>query len=184
MQLRSDTRPTFVVGAHGTRAAEAAARFTARLAEALGVAVLRASVPDTASAADDLRAVVDGHGAELLAVGGTHRYGVGRVPPAGVADRLLAGAPWPVLVVPPEYRDRTVRAVGVAAGPGSRTPAALADRLAGALAARVEQVGDGTGRPAPHLIRASAGLDLLLVAAGETARQVVAHADCPVLVTP
>lgn len=101
------TTPTFLVGMDGSEQALAAARFTEALARARNADVV--TVPPTGGlheAAERLRAT-------LVAVGATHRYGVGRLAPGGVAEQLLSGSPRPVLVVGADTPDAPVGAVGV-----------------------------------------------------------------------
>lgn len=73
-------------------------------------------------------------GAELLAVGATHRRAIGRLLAGSVADQLLHGAPCPVLVVPEGAADRPIESVAVAYDGGPESAAALTEGRA--LAAR------------------------------------------------
>lgn len=131
--------PTLLVGLDGSAPSLAAARFTAALAQAGGAEVLLASVrsrDEPAGADHDLdrvqlprarRAVhaassvvrglhelAERESAAIVAVGAQHRYGIGRLKPGGVIERLLHGTARPVLVVGDERpADEPVRTVGV-----------------------------------------------------------------------
>ena len=82
-------------------------------------------------------------GAELLAVGTTHRGPFGRLAPGSVGMHLLHGAPCPVVVVPPEFDDRAIKTIGVAYDGRAEAKAALhhADVLAQRLGARLIVIG-------------------------------------------
>lgn len=77
--------------------------------------------------------------ADLLVVGGHPRYGLGRVGPGTVGERLIHGAPCAVAVVPDGAGTRAIKTIGVAFDGGEASYAALAEaaRLAHALEARV-----------------------------------------------
>ena len=183
------------------------------------------------------------HSAALVAVGVTHRYGLGRLVGGSVAEHLLHGAPCPVLVVPADVADGSVRTVGVAYDGEEPAEAALSagGELAEELAARLviiratepvpaddaiaagrPDLGDVIresyqrdldelashmpsslhaealvleGDPGSALVRASAGVDLLVagsrgygsargVLLGSVSRHVATHAKSPVLVVP
>jgi nucleotide-binding universal stress UspA family protein len=69
-------------------------------------------------------------GVELVALGSTHRAGLGRVMPGGVADRLLNGAPCSVAVAPRGFADRSAGSAGPAPPEeGAVAPLAPADDL-------------------------------------------------------
>lgn len=90
------------------------------------------ALPGSPAAALVGRAEEDG--AELLAVGATHRRAIGRLLVGSVADQLLHGAPCPVLVVPEGSGDRPIESVAVAYDGGPESTAALTE--ARALAGR------------------------------------------------
>src|SRR4051812_7196395 len=76
---------------------------------------------------DDARAIV---------VGSSHRGPIGRVVPGGVAQRLLSGAPCPVVVAPGGYADRPPRSLerigcGFDASEGARAAWRTACTIAG-----------------------------------------------------
>ncbi|HEY8466257.1 MAG TPA: universal stress protein [Solirubrobacterales bacterium] len=83
--------------------------------------------------------------ADLIVVGSTHRGRLGRVYPGSVADRLLNGAPCPVVVVPrgyaPERPGLGLVGVGYDGSPESRTALASARHFAKALDAELELIG-------------------------------------------
>lgn len=87
--------------------------------------------------------------AALLAVGASHRGVLGRLLPGSVGERIVHGAPCPVLVVPEPDGDRAVRSIAVAYDGGEQARRAL--RAAAALA---EPIGAalvliGVSDPAP-----------------------------------
>ena len=94
--------------------------------------------------------------AALLAVGATHRGAVGRVLPGSIGERVLHGAPCPVLVVPASHRERDVRSIAVAYDGREESRRAL--RAAATLAERIgaELVLIGVSVPAPIDVRLSA----------------------------
>lgn len=77
--------------------------------------------------------------AALLAVGATHRGGVGRVLPGSIGERVIHRSPCPVLVVPEGHAERPVRRIAVAydgreqSRRALRAAAALAERLGASL---------------------------------------------------
>jgi nucleotide-binding universal stress UspA family protein len=62
----------------------------------------------------ELHALAVGEDAALLAVGLTHRGAAGRLLPGSIGERLVHGAPCPVLIVPPPSHDEPVATIGVA----------------------------------------------------------------------
>ncbi|WP_205697084.1 universal stress protein [Conexibacter sp. SYSU D00693] len=77
--------------------------------------------------------------ASLVVVGTTHHGPLGRLAPGSVGERLLHGAPCPVLVVPPEQGDRELRTIAVAYDrrPESHAALDMARDLAAALHTRL-----------------------------------------------
>lgn len=84
-----------------------------RLLAAIAIPDVRTTAVAADSVTEGLHHQAEQGGAALLAVGATHRRGPGRVLPGGVADRLIHGAPCPVLVVPPSP-PATVKTIGIA----------------------------------------------------------------------
>lgn len=82
-------------------------------------------------------------GAELIAVGATHRGALGRLAPGSVGMHLLHGAPCPVVVAPSDVEEAPLRTIGVAYDDRAESRAALpwARRLARALDAQLLLVG-------------------------------------------
>ncbi len=84
-------------------------------------------------------------GADLIVLGSTHHGPLGRVYPGSVAERLLNGAPCPVVVVPRGYSpDRPglgLVGVGYDGSPESRAALAAAKRFAKSLDAELELIG-------------------------------------------
>jgi nucleotide-binding universal stress UspA family protein len=91
------------------------------------------------STAHGLQRLAEDRHAALLAVGATHRGPAGRLLPGSVAERLLQGAPCPVLVVPAAAGGTPVRSITVAYDLRPEAQAALdhAVGLAGQLGARL-----------------------------------------------
>jgi nucleotide-binding universal stress UspA family protein len=93
------------------------------------------------SPADGLHRLAAELDASLLAVGVTHHGAAGRLAPGSVGERLLRGAPCPVVVVPSAYEDAAIRTVTVAydgredAGRALRAAADLALGLGARLVA-------------------------------------------------
>jgi nucleotide-binding universal stress UspA family protein len=94
------------------------------------------------STAHGLQRLSEDRHAALLAVGTTHRGPAGRLVPGSVAERLLQGAPCPVLVVPPGAGETPVRSITVAYDLRPEAQAALDHgvRLAEQLGARLTLV--------------------------------------------
>jgi nucleotide-binding universal stress UspA family protein len=76
--------------------------------------VARTILEPSGSPAMTLHGLAESEDASLLAVGVTHREGLGRVLPGSVPAKLLHGAPCPVLVVPAGAGERPIASVGVA----------------------------------------------------------------------
>lgn len=92
-----------------------------------------------ASVPHELDRLARGEHAALLAVGASHRGAVGRLLPGSIGERVIHGAPCPVLVVPEADGGRAVHTIGVAYDGGEqsrralRAAATLAERLAAAI---------------------------------------------------
>lgn len=67
--------------------------------ERVDVPFARRAVHAATSAVRGLHELAEREAAAVVAVGAPHRYGIGRLKPGGVIERLLHGAPVPVLVV-------------------------------------------------------------------------------------
>lgn len=178
-----------VAPAESERAAcEAAERVLARARSGDRIAVAGPSAQVLHTMARDQRAV-------LIALGLTHRRGLTRILPGSVGERVLHGAPCPLLVVPADA-SRTIRRI--AAGIDDGEPSHRARRVAEALAARLGaqlltlRAPDGAG-PSLVTMCAEAGVDLLVVGSrararaldgvlGSTSRHLIDHAPCAVLV--
>ena len=94
----------------------------------------------SSSAAWGLQDLAEAEGADLIALGSSHRGGIGRVLIGTVSDRLFHGAPCAVAVAPHGSCDRTdaaLRVIGVAFDGSPESKAALAEaaRLGEAAAA-------------------------------------------------
>jgi nucleotide-binding universal stress UspA family protein len=81
--------------------------------------------------------------AALLAVGQSHRGRLGRLLPGSIGERVVHGAPCPVLVVPDGHGERAVRSIAVAYDGGEQSRRALraAASLAGRLGAALVLIG-------------------------------------------
>lgn len=109
-------------------------------------------------AAAVLREAAERDGAELLAIGSTHRAGFGRVVPGTTASRLLGAAACPVAVAPRSFAAERgedglahplrVIEVGYDASPESVAALEFAARLATAAAATVRVVAVAGATPA------------------------------------
>jgi nucleotide-binding universal stress UspA family protein len=89
------------------------------------------------SPAQGLHELAAAESAAVLVVGSTHTGHLGRVRPGSTAERLLAGAPCPVAVVPYGFRtqrDRPIRRIGVAYDGSAEAKAALDGGVAAACA--------------------------------------------------
>jgi nucleotide-binding universal stress UspA family protein len=84
----------------------------------------------------------------LIVLGSTHRAGLGRVMPGGVAERLLSGAPCPVAVAPRGYEPDQLRvvAVGFDGSAEARAAVELAAAIGGLAEATLRVI--AVGRPA------------------------------------
>jgi len=91
----------------------------------------------------ELHAIARADGASLLVVGATHRGPVGRLIPGSVAERLVHGAPCPVLVVPASDAPRAIATIGVAydGRPEARRAARVAEALAKRTGASIRLIG-------------------------------------------
>jgi len=94
------------------------------------------------SPARALHELAAGGGADLIVVGSTHRAGIGRVVPGGVAERLLSGAPCPVAVAPRGYDGDELRvlAVGFDGSPEAGVALGVADAIGHAAAATLRVI--------------------------------------------
>lgn len=178
--------PTYVVGIDGSEPSLAAVRFVSGLARAQRADLVLAEVrvPETdvapivappqagrrvqlaASSPDEgLEALAGRERSRLVAVGAPHRYGVGRLKPGGVTERLISRAQRAVLVVGADRADHPVRRVGVAHAIASDdpTPLAAAAALTRGLDADLEVITvvapDAAAAPADHeeQVRATLG---------------------------
>jgi nucleotide-binding universal stress UspA family protein len=118
--------------------AEARGEAERRLAELEGENLDRRALPSS-SPSRGLHRLAETEDASLVAVGMTHRHGLGRIIPGGIADRLLHGSPCPVAAVPPAWSAAELATVGVAYDGTEEARAALdvAAGLAGRLGARI-----------------------------------------------
>ena len=126
----------YIVDAGLVEAAEAALR---RLREDMHVVtrtVTDASVPRA------LHAVAGVERASMIVVGSTRRGTVGRVLPGSTAERLLHGAPCPVVLAPRAYTRAPLDsiAVGFVATPEGNMALAVAHRLAARSGARLRVI--------------------------------------------
>ncbi|MDP2710010.1 MAG: universal stress protein [Solirubrobacteraceae bacterium] len=105
----------------------------------------------------ELDALARNENAALLAVGATHRGAVGRVLPGSIGERVVHGAPCPVLVVPEGQGERAVvRTIGVAYDGREQSRRALraAETLADRLGASLVLIHAGDPAPIdPHVAR-------------------------------
>lgn len=110
--------------------------------ERADVPAARRAVHAASSAVRGLHEVAAREDAAMVAVGAPHRYGIGRLKPGGVVERLLHGTPRPVLVVGDQGDAAAVRTVGVAHAGDADGEAALqtAEALASDLGAAVRVV--------------------------------------------
>ena len=108
-----------------------------RLAEL--TAPVEARLLPSHSPAHALTDLAEREDADLIAVGLTHHAAIGRLLVGSVGERMLHGAPCPVLVVPPGAEDGPVRAVGVAYDERPESLVALREAadLASGLGARL-----------------------------------------------
>jgi nucleotide-binding universal stress UspA family protein len=112
------------------------------LADDLAGAEIR--VVEHGSPAREIARAVETMGPQLLVLGSTHRSSHGRVLPGSTAERLIAGSPCPVAVVPrgfaiPAGGMRTV-AAAYAPTPEGRAALGAAARMARAFGARLRVV--------------------------------------------
>ena len=136
--------PPFVLGRGGAHASrEAIVEGGRHDAERL-LEPLRGDVADTCtimadSPAHGLQRLAEVRAVDLVAVGLTHRRGLGRLVPGSVAEHLLYGAPCPVLVVPSGDGPAGVETIAVAYDHRTEARAALdhAVALAQRLGARL-----------------------------------------------
>jgi nucleotide-binding universal stress UspA family protein len=124
----------------------------------LGDDRVRTAVAARTSAAHGLHDVAEMEHAALIVVGSSHVGTVGRVLPGSTAERLLHGAPCPVVIVPKDYRAHSgeLRRIGVAHDGSPESEAALrgAIEIARATGAglRVIRVMDALGYSTPALM--------------------------------
>jgi nucleotide-binding universal stress UspA family protein len=140
--------PPHVFGKGASDGADAALTSDARAAADLTLAELdepgvfsrlvRAGQPARTliEAADEL-------GASLIAVGKHHSEGLGRLALGTTGERLIHGAPCPVLIFPSGVGDAVMTTIGVAYddSEGARTALEYAAELARALSARIVMIG-------------------------------------------
>lgn len=158
--------PTYVVGVDGSAPSLAAVRYTSALAREgradlllaqVHLPAAHASEPEVgpvpadgarrvelaaSTAEEGLEALAGEEGSALVAVGAPHRYGVGRLKPGGVTERLLTCAERAVLVVGADGAGAPIRRIGVAHPEVDDDPSAIAEAaaLAGALDAELEVI--------------------------------------------
>ena len=111
------TPPAYAPGASAMADAELDQEAQAdaeRLLTALEVGGVRKRTVRAGSAPRGLHELAVLEAAALLAVGATHRGALGRLAPGSVAERLLHGAPCPVLVTPSGRSAANVETVAVA----------------------------------------------------------------------
>ena len=146
-------------------------RSRARAAELLHRHVEAAGVPATAaplpggSPARGLQELAERSGAAAIVIGSTHRGALGRVFAGSTAERLMHGAPCPVLVAPRGYRDGELRTILVGHDGGKESQGALEAALASGARVRVVRVLD------PSLVGASVPLAGTWIPPVETERE-------------
>ena len=123
---------------------DAAERIAREARDALGEtgAPVEALARRGESPARALHELAAGGGADLIVLGSTHRAGLGRVLPGGVAERLLSGAPCPVAIAPRGYRPDELRvlAVGFDGSPEAEGALRLADQIGHAAEAALRVI--------------------------------------------
>jgi nucleotide-binding universal stress UspA family protein len=100
---------------------------------------IRTGVVSGRSPAQGLYELAEAESATLAIVGSTHTGLIGRVRAGSTGERLLAGAPCPVAVVPQGYRtqsDHALRRIGVAFDGSAESQVALRTGIAAARALR------------------------------------------------
>jgi nucleotide-binding universal stress UspA family protein len=147
--------------------------------------------------------------ADVIALGSTHRHGLGRVLPGSVGERLLQGAPCAILIAPGGFAGRNrleIERIGV--GYDGKTESShartVAERLAAQVGAALETITVADeeiakpadpGEAAEKLVERSRDLDLLVVGSrgygpvrhallGSVTSELMKAAACPVLVVP
>ena len=115
-----------------------------KLGRALGAEIgeerVRTAFAPGGSAAHGLHDLAERERAAMIVVGSSHVGAAGRVMPGSTGERLLHGAPCPVVIVPKGYRDapRSFRRVGVAYDGSPESESALRDGVAIAQATGAE----------------------------------------------
>jgi nucleotide-binding universal stress UspA family protein len=141
--LAPATDADFVVATVVPNAPTSEAHETVRRMSGLLVGIepdrIRTGVVASRSPAKGLYELAEAESAGLAIVGSTHTGLIGRVRAGSTGERLLAGAPCPVAVVPQGYRtqrDHALRRIGVAYDGSSESRVALQAGIAAARALR------------------------------------------------
>ncbi|MFP5364334.1 MAG: universal stress protein [Thermoleophilia bacterium] len=159
-------------------AADAGRAAAERLLDGVPAGIERRALA-SGSVPSELHALARGDKAALLAVGATHRGGLGRLVPGSIGERLLHGSPCAVLVVPPA--DRALRIETIAVAYDGRGEARRALRIAAALAGRTGASLRliGAVDPWPADIERPHGIDELNESFGEHVEKALARAAAP-----
>ena len=121
------------------RARQHADRLLADRVEAAGVPATAVPMPG-GSPARKLHELAERSGAAAIVIGSTHRGVLGRVFAGTTAERLLHGAPCPVLVAPRGYRGGELRTILVGHDGGEESQGALDVALASGARVRLVRV--------------------------------------------